>query len=249
MSTVCLRRVLHPIVLNSKYSPSDDLMYIGFTPLHIAAARGYKALVEVLLQYGANASIPSSEGSLAVELSDNSDIQAILMNDRTQRSDNSINSLQHQFQELQLKFENFKAPITSHSIVPENEVRRLEQGVLEAARSTARSMKASDSEYLMMQKLVKCCSIETESSLTTLKKLISAEPELALYRTYGFGVTAPDGFSLLHVAAAFNNCKAIDYLLKNSQLKAWTLDLQGRTALHVAAVRLSILMHSLFRKQ
>lgn len=203
--------------------------------MHIAASQGYKALVEVLLQYGANASIPSSEGTLAVELTNNSDIQAILMNDRSQRTVDSINSLQHQLQELHLKSEN---NITSPSLIPEmNEVRRLEQGVLEAARSTARSMKANDSEYMTMQKLVKCCSLENETSLNTLRKLLSTEPELALHRTYGMGVTAPDGFTLLHIAAASNNCKAIEYLLKNSQLKAWTVDLQGRTPLHVAAVR------------
>ena len=212
-------------------------MHLGYTPLHIAASRDCKALVELLLEYGANASLPSSEGILAVEMTENSDIRAILMNNRTMRSEDSMSSLQHQLHDLHLISGNLLPPSISPTVTSDYELRKLEQGVLEAARSTARSMKAADSEYMMLQKLVKCCSVDNDSYFNTLKRMITMEPDLALHRTYGLGTTAPDGFTLLHIAAASNNCRAIDFLLNHSLLKAWTVDLQGRTPLHVAAVR------------
>ena len=46
-----------------------------------------------------------------------------------------------------------------------------------------------------------------------------------------------DGFTPLHIAAQFNNIKALKILLEVEGVSAWIRDLQGRTPLHIAAGR------------
>ena len=154
------------------------------------------------------------------------------MLDRSKQDDpENIISLQRQLAGLHI--------ISDRLVHPEVisvEDQALTDGVLEAAKETARTMRGSNSDYAMMQMLVKCCSSEKLELFKTLDRKINAEPELAHLRTYGLGVSAPDGFTLLHVAAAANNCRAIELLLKCNSLKAWVVDLQGRTPLHIAAV-------------
>ena len=62
------------------------------------------------------------------------------------------------------------------------------------------------------------------------------DPSLATCRTH-FGNLGPDGYTPLHVAAYFNNMKALRILLDVDGVSAWIRDVQGRTPLHIAAGR------------
>ena len=54
-------------------------------------------------------------------------------------------------------------------------------------------------------------------------------------RSAGDGAYATDGFTPLHCAARYGNKGALEVLTNLPQVDVWACDLQGRTALHVAA--------------
>ena len=54
------------------------------------------------------------------------------------------------------------------------------------------------------------------------------DPSLAYCRADGLQNLAQDGYTLMHVAAKYNNIEAMKVLLEMKHVSSWAVDLQGR---------------------
>jgi serine/threonine protein phosphatase PrpC len=114
----------------------------------------------------------------------------------------------------------------------EVELRELREAVMAAATETALAMSTFESNDVRWQ-VVRQCQTCNE---VQLRKLLEFDPSLATCRA-NFDKLGPDGYTPLHVAAHFNNIKALRILFEIDGVSAWIRDLQGRTPLHIAAGR------------
>ncbi|CAM9932737.1 unnamed protein product [Ectocarpus sp. 12 AP-2014] len=74
-----------------------------------------------------------------------------------------------------------------------------------------------------------------ESKIKSIKASIAADPSLATSRHVNKSAFPMDGWTPLHAAAAKGNVEFVKVLLEVPGVSAWAVDLQGRTALALAA--------------
>ena len=111
------------------------------------------------------------------------------------------------------------------------------QSVIKACVDTSQCFTSPTDRWKRVYNTFKAVkSLKTEKQVTSLRQRLQADPSLILARSTGG--EARDGSTLLHAAAAWGNTLATQVLLAASPeggALLWAVDLQGRTALHVAA--------------
>ena len=115
---------------------------------------------------------------------------------------------------------------------------------LSAAVETAASLRSPPQDADIRRILFKCCQQIDDPNkpekvlLQRLRDLLSTQPLLANVRAADQGNIAADGSTPLHCAARWGNIPVIRALLSECpevSVSSWAVDLQGRTALHLAA--------------
>lgn len=200
----------------------------GNTPLHYAAVNGHANLVDVLLRYGADQSLPNHNGEIPFDLAKQTPGAAgLLLQNRTELADKILSptALFHK-RSVELK------PRSDANLDDP-----LEQAVVTAATETAIAMSHSSS-HRNYCKLVFGCLAVNPPELDRLRVLLTKDASLATCRTAGanlYGTAFNDGFTPLHAAAYHGQCDAIQILFDFPRVNAWVRDLQGKTPLHIAA--------------
>ena len=208
------------------------------TPLHYASINGHANLVDLLLRYGADPSLPNDRGHIPLEIAEAS-LQApprSLLQNRTELVDSILSptALFHQ---------------RSSALVKESgaESDKLAQEVLVAARETAQAMNADATLKKYRSTLFvtwiypddrrrgdgrgdgKTVAPEAKETLRRFPALATGRTEADTMRGYC------DGYTPLHAAASVGYCEMIELLLTLPGVSAWCRDPQGKTPLHVAA--------------
>jgi len=114
----------------------------------------------------------------------------------------------------------------------------LEKGVLTAAKGTAESMLSPPQKSDSIKKVFRLCASSKplqEKLLQKLGKMLKQKPELLSARASQMGNLAPDGFTPLMACAYVNRVEAAELILKIDENTRTHVDLQGRTALHIAS--------------
>jgi len=113
----------------------------------------------------------------------------------------------------------------------------LQEGVLTAATGTAESMFSPPQKSDSIKKVFRLCASSKPLQaklLQKLKKMFKQKPELLAVRASQMGNLAPDGFTPLMACAYVNRIEAAELILKLDENTRKHVDLQGRTALHIA---------------
>ena len=110
--------------------------------------------------------------------------------------------------------------------------------VLSAAKETAESMISPPAVAEARNKVFRLCASSqplSDKLCHRLKRLIQQDPALITARASHFGNLVPDGYTPLMAAAAANHVVAAKIILEEAPEAVLEVDLQGRTALHIAA--------------
>ncbi|KAM3568694.1 hypothetical protein VYU27_009192, partial [Nannochloropsis oceanica] len=116
---------------------------------------------------------------------------------------------------------------------------RLGDMVLKAAVDTAACLTSPISDWKKQKAVFDACALSRatpeHNKIQALASSLASEPSLAKARSTRLAMLAPDGQTPLHCAAAMNNMTALNLLLLAPETDCFAVDLQGRTALHLAA--------------
>ncbi|CAM9110994.1 unnamed protein product [Ascophyllum nodosum] len=124
--------------------------------------------------------------------------------------------------------------------------------IVGAAKETARWLAVDDRTWHQAKKFMDDCMADCpserilnrrkmtpgqweESKVAAIEAAIRADPSLATSRHINRSAFPMDGWTPLHTAAARGNLKFVKALLKVPGVSVWSVDLQGRTALALAA--------------
>lgn len=115
------------------------------------------------------------------------------------------------------------------------ESRELREAVVEAAAETALAWQLSSEEFQRRYELVRQIQ---DKKLAALRLSLEREPSLASCRLLReMANELVDGFTPVHLAAQCDNVEVLQLLFEiGTNTSAWTRDMQGRTALHIAAM-------------
>lgn len=115
------------------------------------------------------------------------------------------------------------------------ESRELREAVVEAAAETALAWQLSSEEFQRRYELVRQIQ---DKKLAALRLSLEREPSLASCRLlHNMANEVVDGFTPVHLAALCDNVEVLQLLFElGTNTSAWTRDMQGRTALHIAAM-------------
>jgi len=128
------------------------------------------------------------------------------------------------------------------SILKENVATTLVDAVMLSAIDTAISQISGNDEADIRRAIFKACQqVQDPQNIQTsrLREILSAYPHFVCIRAVDQGNIALDGYTPLHCAAKWGNVTVIKLLLNeydNGMISSWDVDLQGRTALHIAAL-------------
>ena len=217
------------------------------TPLHIAAINGKEAIVEILCGARADTSKRNARGLLPIDLADSNSIRELLLRDRNYSLTTSKSKI---VPSVPVQHSTIADPanlINSTSLHDSDSGYHINDPSIESIQAacfaTAKSYASNNKYTSLLNELFRYCeksqSVRTqEANLKALVAHLKADPNLVLVRAvnpHGHNRYMIDGFTLLHSAARFGNQQVIEVLLQEFKCSAWVLDLQGRTALHIAA--------------
>ena len=124
------------------------------------------------------------------------------------------------------------------SNLPEDEM--LGRKVLSAAVDLARSISSPTATWEPIKNFFNLCastSALTAKQLSKVQNQLQKDPSLIYARSSKMGNVAMDGFSPIHAAAYAGNLAVCDLLITFRPEVVHILDVQGRTALHIASER------------
>ena len=110
--------------------------------------------------------------------------------------------------------------------------------VLSAAKETAESMISPPSVADARNKVFRLCASQkplSDKLYKKLRRMLQQDPNLASARASHLGNLVPDGYTPLMATAAINHVVAAEIILELAPEVVNEVDLQGRTALHIAA--------------
>ena len=114
--------------------------------------------------------------------------------------------------------------------------------VLKAAVDTAEALASPKAVWTRRKDVFDLVSQEKTASnkvvadkMARLQSKVEADPALASSRAAEYAPKVKDGFTPLHAAAEYGNLAVVRTVLDLPGVSPWSRDLQGRTALHVAA--------------
>jgi len=248
----------------------------GCTPLHYAAVNGHVNVIDVLLRYGADPSIPNHSGEIPYDMAaaaaaikganqqQHAASARLLLQNRTEIEDKILSptALFHKRSselnsrspppraaQQQQQMQHFPSSSSSRAgtdVNPDDP----SHSTLIAATETALAMSDDLGYRAYCSKVFSW--IAAKDMLGKLGELLAKDPSLALCRTAGVNKISHfnDGFTPLHAAAYYGNCDVIRLLLtSNPRVHSWVRDLQGKTPLHVAAERRHVAACRLLRER
>ena len=125
----------------------------------------------------------------------------------------------------------------SKDVVDEEDDVELNKLVLKAAKETAASSSAPRDVADQRNKVLRLCASTKplDKKMTNrLKKLLNNDRSLLKERSSHLGTLVPDGYTPLMAAASVNNMDAARVIIELDNSTRRDVDLQGRTALHIA---------------